>query len=100
MLRRHLLTFATAGLFAGAAAARASQADPPSAIPTPYDEGPPPPPPGRRYVWEPGHWHWDGVGWEWHRGHYVIRRVGWTRYVPGQWVLRPRGWVWWPGHWV
>ncbi len=53
----------------------------------------PPPPPGP-YVWQPGHWQWDGHGYFWAPGHYVRRRPHWRRFHPGHWVRRPRGWVW------
>jgi len=99
MDRRRLLSFTAFGLAALAAGEAVAQPAPPSAIPPLQAEPPPPPPPGERFVWEPGHWHWDGVGWEWHRGRYVIRRAGWHEFVHGEWVLRPRGWVWIPGHW-
>jgi len=99
MLTRRLLPVAAVAFVAGLAGVAAAQPAHPSEIPPPQAEGPPPPPPDRRYVWEPGHWHWDGVGWEWHRGHYVIRRAAWHVFVPGVWVLRYGRWIWVPGHW-
>ncbi|HVY16257.1 MAG TPA: hypothetical protein VHB27_13615 [Rhodopila sp.] len=68
-------------------------------IPPPRHEVVPPPPPGGRVVWEPGHWHWDGVRYVWIGGHYVERRPG--HWVPGHWVWAPRQgrWVWAPAHW-
>ncbi len=95
MRSRHLLAATAFALVAFAASVASAQ---PARIPEPYAETPPPPP-GARYVWEPGHWHWDGVGWEWHRGHYVIRNVGWHEYVPGHWDQRGPHWVWIPAHW-
>jgi hypothetical protein len=67
--------------------------------PPPQVEGPPPAPPGARYVWVPGHWHWDGVRYIWRRGHYVIREAGWHEFVPGHWAQRGAGWVWIPDGW-
>ncbi len=96
MRRSLLVAFAVCALTAGPAGVALAQ---PSAIPPPYAEEPPPPLPGPRYIWEPGHWHWDGVGWEWRRGHYIIRNVGWHEFVPGHWAQRGPGWVWIPGHW-
>jgi hypothetical protein len=92
---RHMLAVATFVLVAFGAGVASAQ---PARIPEPYAETPPPPP-GARYVWEPGHWHWDGVGWEWHRGRYVIRNVGWHEYVPGHWAQRGAHWDWIPAHW-
>jgi hypothetical protein len=99
MYRRQLFTAAGAMLATFATGAAVAQPAPPAVIPPLRAEPPPPPPPDRRYVWEAGHWHWDGVGWEWHPGRYVLRRVGWHEYVPGEWVLRHGGWVWVPAHW-
>jgi hypothetical protein len=37
-------------------------------------EAPPPPPPEHPYwVWERGHWTWNGYNWVWVHGHYVER---------------------------
>lgn len=68
-------------------------------VPPPRHEMVPPPPPGRRMVWEPGHWHWDGVRYAWLGGHYIEHREG--RWVDGRWVWAPREgrWVWAPAHW-
>ncbi len=82
-----------------------ASAQPPS--PMPYPGVPPPrvevvpPPPGGRYVWEPGHWHWNGVAYAWMPGRYVVRHPHYAQYVPGHWRWAPhRGaWVWQPAHW-
>ncbi|HYY27032.1 MAG TPA: hypothetical protein VE860_03760 [Chthoniobacterales bacterium] len=58
-----------------------------------------PPPPGRSYVWDPGHWRWNGYRYVWIRGHYVRRPHYGGAWVPGHWVSRPGGWVWIEGHW-
>jgi hypothetical protein len=68
-------------------------------VPPPRYE-PVPPPPGATYIWEPGHWHWNGVQYVWAPGHYVIRRAEYRRYVPGHWAQRGGGWVWIPAHWT
>lgn len=68
-------------------------------IPPDQTEPPPPPPPGPRYVWEPGHWHWNGLAYVWVRGHYVIRGAAWHRFVPGHWGPRGGVFVWIPAHW-
>ncbi len=68
-------------------------------IPPNEAEGPPPPPPGPRYVWQPGHWHWNGMAYVWIRGHYLIRQAAWHEFVPGHWAPRAGGFVWVPAHW-
>jgi len=79
----------------------AAQPPPPgyAPIPPPRHEFVPPPPPGARVVWEPGHWHWDGVRYFWIDGHYIEARRG--RYAEGRWVWAPveGRWVWRPAHW-
>lgn len=69
-------------------------------IPPPRAEVVPAPPPGRM-VWEPGHWHWNGVQYVWIPGRYVERRPHWNRYVEGHWQWSPREgrYVWIPAHW-
>jgi len=75
--------------------------------PMPYGPIPPPryeavpPPPGDRYVWEPGHWHWNGVQYVWIGGHYVIREARFHHWREGHWVWSPQAgqWVWQPARW-
>jgi hypothetical protein len=73
---------------------------PPAAVPAPRYEAVPPPP-GPRVVWQPGHWHWNGVRYVWFPGAYVERRPGYGHYVPGHWRWSPgRGqYVWVAAHW-
>jgi hypothetical protein len=65
-------------------------------LPPPREERLPPPPPGRRVVWEPGQWRWDGRGYVWIAGHYVAERRG--RFIPGHWERRGPNWFWVAGH--
>lgn len=71
----------------------------------PYGPVPPPrvevvpPPPAARYIWQPGHWHWNGYRYVWIAGRYVIRQPHYAQYVPGHWALRGPNWVWIPAHW-
>jgi hypothetical protein len=60
-----------------------------------------PPAPGPRVVWEPGHWHWDGVRYIWIDGRYVERRPHYGHYVEGRWVWAGHEgrWIWRPAHW-
>ena len=102
-MKRWLLPGLLALPLLGSVAPRAS-AQPPlpyPPVPEPREEVIPPPP-GDRYVWEPGHWHWNGAQYAWAPGHYVIRGPGYGRYVPGHWGWSaPQGrWVWHPAHWV
>ena len=45
-----------------------------------------PPPPDRDYVWDPGHWRWDGHGYVWVPGHYVHKHHHYAKWIPGHWV--------------
>ena len=58
-----------------------------------------PPPPGRLFLWEPGHWRWDGAAYAWEPGRYVPRRARYARFVPGHWRPQGAGWIWMPAHW-
>ena len=95
------VTLAMLTVAAGLSGASA-QAQP---MPPPY---PPVPPPrfeavpalsGRAYVWEPGHWRWDGHAYAWEPGRTIARRARYARFVPGEWVPHRAGWVWMPAHW-
>jgi hypothetical protein len=68
-------------------------------MPDPRDEGPRPPPPGEGYLWQPGHWDWDGHRYGWAHGRYIHRAHGWHEYVPGHWARRDSGWIWAPPYW-
>jgi hypothetical protein len=96
---RRRLFLASLALIPGVARPAGAQEIPPyGAIPPPRREVVPPPP-GTRYIWEPGHWHWNGRAYVWFRGHYVIRQARWGEYVPGHWDHRGPNWVWVPAHW-
>jgi len=102
--RRGLLTLmiatgASMALLPLAAHAQPYPPPPYPPVPPPRSEFVPVAPPGRRVVWEPGHWHWNGRGYVWIGGHYIEPRPQYTRYVPGAWVRRGPQWVWVPAHW-
>ncbi len=64
---------------------------------------PPPPAPGSPevYVWQPGHWHWNGADYMWRAGHYEHRPSATAHWVAAEWVAKPNGsWAFHPGHWV
>jgi hypothetical protein len=65
-------------------------------------EPPPPAPPGDPaiFVWQPGHWRWDGREYQWHPGHYEKRPAKAASWAPAEWVERNGQWVYRPGHWV
>ncbi|MDE2198709.1 MAG: YXWGXW repeat-containing protein [Rhodospirillales bacterium] len=90
----------TLALGAGLSSAALAQVERP-----PYPPVPPlraevvPRPPGPRFVWEPGHWHWNGRAYVWFRGHYIRPYAHRPHYVPGHWVRRGPGWVWLRAHW-
>ena len=60
---------------------------------------PVPRPPGPRYIWQPGHWQWNGYGYAWVRGRYLVMAPHYHRWVYGHWASGPGGWVWVPAHW-
>ena len=102
-MKRILASAALLGLLAGAIGQVRAQPPPPypyPPVPPPRYE-PVPPPPGGAYVWEPGHWHWNGFRYVWAGGHYVVRGPAYGRYVQGHWRWSPRRgqYVWEPAHW-
>ena len=70
----------------------------PVAPPAPQTELPPPAP-SPRYVWEPGHWSWNGIQYVWTPGRYVESPTALSTYQPGHWEQGPSGWVWVEGRW-
>ena len=83
----------------------------PPAPPAPSTAGlapnPPPPPqaetplpaPSPTFVWEPGHWYWNGVQYQWQSGQYIAKPTTTATYTPGHWEQRPEGWLWVGGQW-
>lgn len=69
----------------------------PNPPPPPEVESPPPAP--STYVWEPGHWYWNGVQFHWQPGSYIAKPTATATYEPGHWEERPDGWLWVSGHW-
>lgn len=87
-----------AALLIGIAGAAAQGYPPaPPTIPAPQTEVVPVAPPGV-WVWQPGHWRWNGYQYVWRPGRYVHPHPH-ALWIEGHWVLRHRGWVWVPGHW-
>ena len=67
--------------------------------PPPPQAETPPPAPSPSYVWEPGHWSWNGVQYQWQPGRYITKPTTTATYTPGHWEQRPEGWVWVGGTW-
>ena len=97
------VTLAALAMVAGLAAGTSNVAYAQPATPYPAIPAPPvevvPPPPGRAFVWEPGHWQWNGVAYAWEPGRYLARQAHFAHFIPGHWSLRHVGWVWVPAHW-
>jgi WXXGXW repeat (2 copies) len=55
--------------------------------------------PGPRYVWTHGYWRWNGAGYQWVPGSWVVRPNPGSVWVEGHWVRRAGGWVWVAGYW-
>jgi hypothetical protein len=70
----------------------------PTAPPAPQTEIPPPAP-VPSYVWEAGHWAWNGLQYIWQSGKYVEKPTVSATFVSGHWEEHPNGWFWVQGHW-
>ena len=57
------------------------------------------PGPRDRYVWDPGHYRWDGARYIWMPGQWIARPRPQAEWVAGHWVQRRGDWVWIEGHW-
>lgn len=66
------------------------QQGPAAAVMTPMDSPPAdlveqiPASPGENYIWQKGHWQWNG-SWVWVGGQWSLKPNGYTVYVPGYW---------------
>jgi hypothetical protein len=59
----------------------------------------PGPVPGPRYVWIPGYQRWNGHGYVWVRGHYVVAPHPGAVWIPATYVARSGGYIFIAGHW-
>jgi WXXGXW repeat (2 copies)/Glycine zipper len=57
------------------------------------------PAPGPGYLWMRGYWEWNGSGWVWAAGHWVLPPYPQSVWVAPGWVQGPRGWYWQQGYW-
>ena len=83
-----------------------SPAPPPHVVyiqsPPPADivEYQPPPPDGNPFwVWQKGHWRWNGNRYVWMHGHWVQRPPNYTMWVAPHWENRNGGYFFIEGHW-
>jgi len=56
------------------------------------------PPPREGYVYEPGHWRYEGNTYVWRNGEYIRYREG-HRWVPRRWEHEGEHWRFRAGHW-
>lgn len=97
-MMRHSFRLLLAALALSTCLSGLAWAQPYGPIPPPRAEMVPPPP-GARYIWQPGHWFWNGRTYVWVAGRYVVRGPHYGEYVPGHWVRRGPNWVWVSAHW-
>jgi hypothetical protein len=57
------------------------------------------PGPPEAWVWQPGHWRWDGREYVWIPGRYAGRPHRVAQWVPPHWEPRPGGYAFIEGHW-
>ncbi|WP_146002778.1 YXWGXW repeat-containing protein [Telmatospirillum siberiense] len=95
-------------MLAGCVAHRAGPPPPPPPavvyIPRPppaemVEAMPPPPDPRPIWVWQKGHWRWDGREYVWHPGHWFERPPHVAEWVPPHWEQHANGWFLIEGHW-
>jgi|SRR5579862_1865549 len=60
----------------------------------------PAPQPGPNYIWQPGHWSWDGNDFQWHSGIWAVPPTGYHTWSPGHWQQTGNtNWVYIEGQW-
>jgi hypothetical protein len=70
-------------------------------VPPPIAETMPKPPVSAEVLlWQPGHWDWNGRGYEWQPGEYVPAAGHGALFQVGYWAPTPSGWVWVKAHWT
>src|SRR5437867_3511023 len=97
MIKRVLVAAAIAASFGSMAApATAAEVFVRVAPPPPRTEVVPPPRQG--WIWEPGHWEWNGHRHVWRHGVWVRERRGWRYHEPA-WVEHDGRWRFERGRW-
>ncbi|WP_162800515.1 YXWGXW repeat-containing protein [Acidibrevibacterium fodinaquatile] len=70
-------------------------------VPPPRQETMPKPPVSEQaLLWQPGHWDWNGHGYDWIAGKWVPRDGHSAMWMEGYWKRELGAWVWVPGHWT
>jgi hypothetical protein len=82
------------------AAVVVTQAPPPPPRAAEYVPPPPPAGPGVVYVWQPGHWRWNGHEYVWFPGQYAERPAHVERWIPPHWDERGGQWFYVEGRWA
>jgi len=59
----------------------------------------PPHPPGPYWVWQKGHWRWNGHQYYWSHGHWAERPPQYSAWVAPHWDVRSNGYFFIEGHW-
>ena len=98
-IRKNVGTLAVAvGLFAmaGAGSAAVAEIEIRTAPPPDRVEMVPPARPG--YIYERGHYHWDGRQYVWNEGQFIQERPG-HKYTPYAFERRGEVWYYRPGFW-
>lgn len=67
--------------------------------PPPREEVPPPPGPSEVFVWQSGHWRWNGRDYYWQPGHWQRRPEHVSQWVPPHWDERGGYYFFVEGHW-
>jgi len=60
-----------------------------------------PAPPDQRpiWIWQKGHWRWDGRQYVWHPGHWAERPPHVAEWIAPHWESHANGWFFVEGHW-
>lgn len=90
-------------LLAAALGLASCAAPPPPPVPPAKAETVPlPPVSGSPQLWQPGHWDWNGHGYDWIAGQWIARDGHPNKWMPGYWAKNSDtgNWNWQPGHWV
>lgn len=86
-----------------AVASCAYPSSPPPVPPLQAEVIPKPPVSAIPLMWQPGHWNWNGAGYDWAPGEYVPAAGHGNLWMPGYWAAGPGGagapLVWQPAHW-
>lgn len=67
--------------------------------PPPSETVPPPPGPPEIFVWQAGHWRWNGRDYYWQPGHWQRRPEHVSQWVPPHWDERGGLYFFVEGHW-